>query len=819
MTRAVLIKSALTELRRRPGRLAAVLIAVVISVGYLSGTLVFLATETGAMQDAVTTRTAGSDVVVTDHGAGPKAMQAARDKVSDLSGVSTAELSYTEFAQLGHGSSSVELQSLPKTSQFRWADLEHGHWPAKEGQIAIGSDTAHHRGLSVGDSIRLQDVLADDGGSGRHQDKLTVTGITDQEQSLFSGQSDTAFVPAGYLAGHGRHAPDVLVSSSGAHSPGKLASQIRQVTGNDVKTQTADAYAQQQLDQLTQGIKVFRMLLTTFGGIALLVGGILITNTFLILLVQRRRQIGLMRAVGATGAQVRRSVIAEAAVIGSVGSGLGVAAGIGLAATAAAVSGSLPAGLTVPPTVIIAGLVGVAITVGAALVPAVRATRISPLAALSPVSDEETVRRTSKLRVGISLVLAAIGAPIIAAGFVLDTQPLLLAVAGSMLLALGWLAATGVFLPLVLKILGWPARIFGPTGRLAAANTVRHPGRASATAMAIMLAVGLIVTLQVGSASMKASMSATLDDKYPTDITLTTHGKRLPADLQHRVADMSEIAATQKVPTGKGTIAGTRMRLQAPGPEADTVVRHGADAIRSGHVVLSSDALQKLGLKDGQRIRVAGSDGHTRLTVTRSRVAGDSAIVTRTALHRLAGGGSDRALWARTTAGADVTAVGQKLDRVVDDTDLTVGGSLTQKASSAKIVDTMLEIATALLGVAVLIALIGIGNTLALSVTERTRESALLRALGLARRQLRLMLAIEAVLLAVGGAAVGIVAGTFFGWVGSNAVIAEAEIGSSQFAMSAPQTVAVALLAVAAGVVASVLPGRRAAKTAPVEAL
>jgi putative ABC transport system permease protein len=204
-----------------------------------------------------------------------------------------------------------------------------------------------------------------------------------------------------------------------------------------------------------------------------------------------------------------------------------------------------------------------------------------------------------------------------------------------------------------------------------------------------------------------------------------------------------------------------------------------------------------------------------------SRIAADGvAVVSPAVLHRIAPNAPVGAVWAKAGIGTDVTRVNAGLNRITDDNGtLYVSGSLTEKAAYAKLLDTLLLIATVLLGVAVMIALIGVGNTLGLSVIERTRESALLRALGLQRGQLRLMLAVEAVLLAVAGAAVGIAAGAFFGWVGTVALGQELDYQTVVFSMSASQTLTVAAVALVAGVLASILPGRRAARSAPVDAL
>jgi putative ABC transport system permease protein len=204
-----------------------------------------------------------------------------------------------------------------------------------------------------------------------------------------------------------------------------------------------------------------------------------------------------------------------------------------------------------------------------------------------------------------------------------------------------------------------------------------------------------------------------------------------------------------------------------------------------------------------------------------SRIAADGALVVPPDL--LAAAAPDAPItgvWAKADPNADVVEINSALTKITKDhPQLVLSGSLTNKASYVKLLDTLLTVATVLLGVAVLIALIGVGNTLGLSVIERSRESALLRALGLQRGQLRLMLGIEAVLLAVAGAVVGVGAGGFFGWIGTAAIGRELDYPTVVFAMSVPQTVLVGVVAIVAGVLASILPGRRAARSAPIEVL
>jgi putative ABC transport system permease protein len=803
--------------RRHPSRIVAVLLAVMISVGYLTATLGFLATETHAVSASVTARTAGADVVIsTDGDAGKliKPLQIAEH----TQGVSAAELSYQTYGRL-NGRTIMELQSVPQHSRLAWAGLISGAWPRNDHQIVIGGTAAKQQHLGLGDTLTV------DLGSGAK--KLVVSGISDETRSLFSGQTQNGFLVPSFFSGLGDSDGidgDVLVLGDGSMRPEQLAAELSNRIGDQVTVRTSEAYGQDQVKDLAKGADVFRNLLLIFGAVALLVGAILIVNTFLILLAQRRRQIGLLRAVGATRGQVRRSMLVEAVITGILGAVLGVGLGVGVTAVATALSGSLDSGLVVPPTVILAAGIGVLVSLLAALGPAARATRVSPLDALSPVVDAATSRRLSVLTAIPSLLVAGAGGALILVGLRTGDQPLLLCVAGSLLLATGVLIGVKLYFPAILALLGLAARPLGPIARLATSNAARNPGRVAATGATLMLATGLIVTLQVGAASVKQSTSLMFDQHYPVDVTVSGNNG-LPSGIADRVAAIHGINRTAlvrstvvKISTPTGETSELRMTA---GDRIDSVINPGAGTVPSNTALVDETIAQAFGLHDGDKITVRHGSERRSLVVRPSRIAADGAlVVTPAVLATMAPNAPVTGVWAKADRDANVISINADLTKLVQDHPaLTVSGSLTNKAAYARLLDTVLTIATALLGVAVLIALIGVGNTLGLSVIERTRESALLRALGLQRRQLRLMLGVEAVLLAVAGAAVGIAAGAFFGWIGTAALGRELDYPTVVFSMSASQTAIVALVAIVAGVLASILPGRRAAKSAPVEAL
>jgi putative ABC transport system permease protein len=263
--------------------------------------------------------------------------------------------------------------------------------------------------------------------------------------------------------------------------------------------------------------------------------------------------------------------------------------------------------------------------------------------------------------------------------------------------------------------------------------------------------------------------------------------------------------------------------VRALGPDADAMAMVSAPRppITPGVILADPYLLDDAGIRDGSPVTVTGRSGSVTLPVVADHLApADALIVAPHVLSTIDGGAPVGTVWAKARRGADLTELRSQLRTVAEPrTGAEVGGGLSAKLTYHAALDRLLALTTMLLAVAVLIALVGVGNTLGLSVLERTRESALLRALGLQRRQLRWMLAIEAALLSLAGAVVGIAAGTFFGWVGTHAVSGELNMENVRFAMPVSQTLGVTVVAVVAGVLASVLPGRRAVRATPVDAL
>ena len=811
-----MLRTTLAEIRAHPTRLLGVLLAVALSVGFVVACLVFVDTEVASLQRAVAIRTAGSSVVVQ-----PSDDRDLTPTITDTPGVETVERSRSTWLDFSAGGQQglLELSSLPADRRLQWKTLQRGAWPERPDEITLGRKTADRSHVGIGETVRVQ-AGGVDGPVGMRD--LRIVGLVDESASLFSDLQNTGvvtrtspFLDSGTV--------EYLVIARPGVDPDLLATTLQRRVPPETQVTTAAALATQQLDGLTGGVDVIRYLLLGFGSIAVLVGSMIISNIFGIVVAQRRRQIGLLRAIGATRPQIRRALLVEAVAVGVAGAVLGLGLGIAIAAVGAAISGSLSTGLVLRPLpLVLATTAGVAVTLAAALAPARRAMVVSPLDALRPVADATAARRSGLVRALVGGALGMLGAATVTIALIRGgSGTLILSVAGSALLAAAVIGLAPVYLPPVFRAVARLLQTSRPSLRLASVNTVRNPSRAAAVCASLMLGVGLIVTLQVGAASVKASTQASVREEFPVDAIVRTPSGALPAEVVTAVRGLGGVRAAIAVPSTEAIVGDSSVRLDGLGVDAGAVVAAGLGVLDSGTALAHPFTLEMLGRADGERIDLRVATRTESFVLRASDVAdAGSLVITTQALDRIAPDSPVTAVWAAARTDVDAADVMSDVRTVAASyPSLEVGGSLEQVAAITSVLAVLLEIATGLTAVAVVIALVGMANSLALSVIERSRESALLRALGLQRRQLRWMLAAEAVLLAVIGAGVGVLAGFGFGMIGTAAMAAEGGFAEIRFSVSGIQTAVVIAVAVIAGALASVLPGRRAARARPVEAL
>ncbi len=808
-----------SELWGHRSRMIALLAAIVISVGFVVGSAVFLATTQRAATTALNAPTAGADVIV-ENGIDQRATAAAA-ALEKVPGVAAAEPSYEAYlTYVGpRGAGQLQLDGRASDPRLRWADLSAGRWPTNDREIAVSATTADRSGLGVGSTLTATDD------ADPNPFTLTVTGITDETASLFSGLTDRGTVAPSFFSSSASRdsAYTYLVVGDGSLSPDALANTLALQLGENAEVATQAAYAAEQATSASHDIDTFGIILLVFGAIALLVSAVIIANTLSVVVSQRRRQIGLLRAAGASAAQVRRGVLLESAALGLVGSIGGVALGLVIGVVGSAVTGGLGSGLAVPfGRIGLAVALGIGVTVLAGVMPARRAASMAPVEALQPPASDDPRRRVSPVRVALTAGTGLVGAGLVVLALVGTANQVALAVAGAAALTLAVVVSTPLFLPGLLQVLGRLGGLAGPTGALAARNALRNPGRAAATCVALMLAVGLVVMLQVGTASTKRTVSDRIDASNPIDIAVTRYDGALAPAVVDAVSSVPGVGAATSVRITDAVGTGADqdyVPLVGLGPDADRVVASGWETL-TDQTILVKPPMQS-GIAVGDRVTLTKNGRRVTLTAVASQIPDDSGpVVSDAVLTALVPEAPVNGLWLRVPdkdQAGDVMAGVRRAAAAQPGTDVT--GSLVESAEYDQVLDTLLLVATGLLAVAVLIAVIGVGNTLGLSVLERTRESALLRALGLQRRQLRGMLVVEAVLLALAGSVVGVVAGIGFGWLGIRALSVQAELGHAVLVVPPGPTLAAVGLAVVAGALASLLPARRAAMATPTAAL
>jgi putative ABC transport system permease protein len=582
------------------------------------------------------------------------------------------------------------------------------------------------------------------------------------------------------------------------------------------------------------GMDASSVILWVFAGIAMVTGLITISNTFTILLEQRRRQIGLLRSIGTSTTQIRRSIWLEAGFLGFVGSLLGIGLAFGLSAILAIYTGAIKHGLAVPYAAInIAFALGVVITMVAAIAPSHRATRVPPLEALRPTSTVLKITQGSIARAAICTLLVVVGMAGALYSLTLTKNALSVAILSAMAIALGVLFGARFYVPSMLKAAGWLVHRIGPTTSTAAKNLMRNPARTAATSTALMLAVGLIITLQVGTASMGATVAGVLDSEYPVELFVEAHidpegAMSLSKNTVSRLSQVSGIASAEPIECRSIEELTDRQyprlnRVCEYTPQLAQLSPGLPDSIGDQEILVNEYARSSI---TESAITLAAKTGLVLVEPQASKAAmGNYAFVSPATYVALAGESNRASLVFMSLADSkNLATVAKELAEILkqNNTPGDLAGAAYQKSVLNTATNVILGVVTVLMGVAIVIALIGVGNTLMLSVLERTRDNATLRALGFKRGQLRVMLFIESMMLSLVAVIIGAGFGVFFGYLGTRAISSMFTFGVQlpvHIALNWDYTLAlIGAIVVAAGL-ASVLPGRCAAKASPVASL
>ena len=905
-----MLQITLYQMRRNIGRLIAAGIAIAIGTAFVAATFVGGQILIKTSENAMTVTLADSDLSANatfevksdDEGSTWETLPFTPKEVAAIAaipGVNEVSVSpeWDSLTLVAGDKNEMTAVALTATNpKLQLVDITEGTAPATDSEIALPKKVLDRLSLKIGDPVTAQliDYEAVDAAieAGQSDEEavagatstfdFTISGVSDDFRGAFTATSGASLLtqPAWekiqeVAQGQAEfQAQRVMIAADEDADLTAIQAAMNDITGKR-PTYTKAEVAQNQYAYLTGDANIMMTFVLVFAALALFVAGLVITNTFQVLVAQRAKTLALLRCVGANKKQIRNSVLVEAGILGFLSSVAGIIIGLGLMQVTLSIikqfefARSLQDWITIPATAIwVPLLAGTVVTVLASLVPARIATKVSPLAALRPQEGSgESSKKASRVRLIFALLIVAIGAGLIALGLAMGAGndgnvelSLAAGILGGMLTFVGLIMSSVVWVP---KVVGAVGKLFavGASSKLARANTIRNPRRTAATATALFIGVTLVAMMSVGAATARETMNSVLNDEFPIDIQGqsgwdVTGPKEITEEMLERgraidgveaVAVMHSVnyigAYVAPVQSAEGYQVGGDMQNSILGlsqEDARKVLRTPelADQFSDTSAIMPSWADQAL---DGKTVRfffeVQSNDGEwiedptqrkgfddgIDMTAVKGTTGTFDWITTPAALERLAALTDDanykigQSMIIKVT---DVTNAGDVVDSlrdVFDEDSMYFSGAVLERIQFQQAIDMILLVLVGLLAVAVIIALIGVANTLSLSVIERRRESATLRAIGMSKKQLKRSLGIEGMLIAGIGALLGVVLGIVYAAIGSNLLLG----GFADVRLSIRwwDIAAILVIALVAGLLASVLPARGAAKTSPVEAL
>ncbi|TDD43876.1 FtsX-like permease family protein [Nonomuraea terrae] len=820
-----MLKTALAGLRAHRMRLLLTSVAIVLGVGFIAGTFMLNDAMRAGVAERVTADAGKVDVAVLPKtGVLPGEVL---ERVRALPGVAEAQGLVRGSAPV-LGKDGKTVGDFPTTAvsvvtgRLDRSNVVAGAGPGHDDRAAVlDENTAKAQGFRIGDTITVLDHE-------QNQHRFRLVGLIDtgvDQELAFTGAVGFTTDTARRMTGAKGYAEIDVAGSDARAVAAAVGSAYTVKSGAELADDLARA-AGVQNEMIALGLLMF-------GLVAMLVAALVISNTFAILVAQRTREMALLRCIGATRGQVFGSVLLESAVVGLLASAVGLIAGYGLAALTLTVLDALDSPLptdaqaVLTPLTVVAGLaVGLVVTVGAAVLPARSATRVPPVAALRDHAGEPAFR-AGLVRGGIAALFLVAGLGTTAAGvFVLEPGQVSLVVvmAGGVLTFLGVLVLGPVLVRPLSALVGWvPRRMFGVPGRLAVDNAARNPKRAATTTVALTIGVTLMTVISVVTASTRLSLTVKLDEQFPIDYLLAGQSGDpvVPRSVGDELRGRPELTSVAQIRQVTARVSGERLSVGTfDGPVEPYVVAGSMAGFGPGKAALSELAADELGVRVGDSVAIeTRRAGTTSLTVTALLDGNQSTLppvtVAAGPFDAYFGAVPDTRVMVNIRDGVPPERARALVDAAAAPyPDVRVSSSTEIRGEFDETLDMVLMIITGLLGLAILISLFGIANTLSLSVHERTRESALLRALGLTRPQLRRMLSVEALVLGLIGALVGVVLGVVFGWAAMRAMLDGAIVS-----VPVPRIVLFVALAGVAGVLAAVLPARRAARASIVGSL
>ncbi len=825
-------------------RLLLTTLSVVLGVAFVAGTLVLTDTMTGVFDDLIRGGADRVDVMVRSAGSADTELGSVQsyfgatpvpdtvlDEVLAVDGVARAQGTVEGYALIVRPDGEPITPTGPPTLGASWWEAERivapgGREPQAADEVVVDAATAERNDLAVGDVLTM--VFA-----GTPPREFTLVGLTTAvggEQLAGATYTQFELPTAQEVLGFEEAFTSILVQAEDTVSADALVERLDAVLPADLQAISGIDFADEAMAQVETMLGFLTTVLGVFAAIALFVGAFIIANTFSVTVVQRTREFALLRAIGASRRQVVGSVLTEAVAVGLVAAAIGVVAGLGLAAGLYALMSvfglDMPSGdlVMLPRTVLVGLTVGVVVTVLSALAPARRAASIHPLAAMRDTAPTGLPRARGRVIAGtaaavvalVSVTYGALVQPSAAAALVVSG-----AVAALVALATG---GPSLVRPL-LGLLGGSGSRLGPTARLARGTSTRAPRRTWATAAALTIGLALVSGVSVLAGSMKASVSDALDATLRADLVLVGSdammGGGVPTIVAERLAAIPEVGAVSPVRYTPGEVADEPGGVTAIDPttwqqvgtiDLDAGSLTGLTVDRT--VAVDRDRADELDLAVGDTVAARfPAAGPVELQVAAVYTPDEllSGWLVSVATQRsLATETLDATVLVARAEGVDDAALRAAVEEVgAAYPAVTIQDRTEYRATVAGQVDQLLAMVTALLGMALLIAVLGIMNTLALSVHERTREIGLLRAVGMTRVQVRRMIRWEGVAVALLGVVVGVPLGTWLGWAATRVL---ADEGLTRFELPAGQLLAAGVLAVSAALVAAIGPARRAAK-------
>ncbi|MDT0381951.1 FtsX-like permease family protein [Streptomyces sp. DSM 42041] len=835
-----MFRTALRNVLAHKGRLLMTVLAVMLGVAFVSGTLVFTSTVSEAFQkssekgyshvDVAVEPGDGKDAKDAAPGPPPNLTQQTLDKAEKLPGAASATGVVSGFTAVadkngdlvgdGWGTRGANHYAGPDGTDPRYP-MRDGRAPQKRGEIALDARTAERTGYRVGDTARMSV-------SGPVREETVVGVFTTDDGNVAAGGTLVLFdnATAQQLFAKPGEYTEIQLKAAAGTSQQELKKQAAGILPERAEAVTGQKLADEQSKMIEEQMSGMQTTMLAFAGISLFVGVFIIANTFTMLVAQRTRELALLRAVGASRRQVTRSVLVEAVSVGLVAAVAGLGAGVGIAVGLRALVGRLgamPDGpLIVTPTTGAAALVvGVLVTVLAAWLPARRAAKIPPVAAMGSVHAPATTR-SLVLRNTLGALLAGGGAALVLYATGMDDGKAPMG-AGAALLLVGVFVLTPLLSRPLIAAAAPVLRLFKVSGRLARQNAVRNPRRTAATASALMIGLTLITGLTVVAGGVQQAIGKMAADSLKADYQVSmANFSPLSPDVEKKLSALDEVEASSPLRNSASRIDGeTEYLTGVDGASIDQLLTldftqgSWAGVADGDKVVVDTTTARQHDWKIGSDFRVTYADGE-RGTLTVSGLYESNQLVrgimldTGTLTPHMAKV-TDMQVMVKTQDGASAQVKDALEKALGNNPAVLVQDQQDISEDIAKMISLLLNILYGLLAMAVVVAVLGVVNTLAMSVFERGQEIGMLRAIGLDRRGVKRMVRLESLVISLFGGVLGIGLGVFLGWAVGELIAAA---GLTTYALVLPWDRLAVFLGLAAlvGVLAALWPARRAAR-------